>query len=235
MFWNQLNPLDWIQLSASCIKSHYYDLQFFVEDKLTKRSHKLWGWLTIRMKRFGIFPTERHVKCLLTSHVWSNIPNLYLFISKRSISRKAVARHDGQRSYQNIPYPFSRISLQQKEKWYMMVMIKELDSFWYYIWAPLWFIIDLWLAKCSRIILIMSLKAPHNILGYRQTRLWFGNNLPLLHFGLAYQTGLCPPPVSVHCCTKRPPSVYCCYKEKTHYIYRMFSTVTCIRTQVFPS
>ena len=41
VFGNQLNPLDWIQLSASCIKSHCYDLQTFLESKLTKRSHRL--------------------------------------------------------------------------------------------------------------------------------------------------------------------------------------------------
>ena len=30
-----------------------------------------------------------------------------------------------------------------------------------------------------------------------------------LHFELSYQTGLCLPPRSVHCRTKRPPSLYC--------------------------
>ena len=60
--------------------------------------------INLSNEKILIFPTERHVKCLLTSHVWSNIPDPYLFLSKRSISYKAVARHDGQRSYQNIPF-----------------------------------------------------------------------------------------------------------------------------------
>ena len=73
----------------------------------------------------------------------------------------------------------------------------------------------------SRNILIMSLKAPNSILAYRHDY-GLGTIILCLHFGGAYQTGLYPPPGSVHCCTKRPPSVYCCYKEKTHYKENVF-------------
>ena len=48
----------------------------------------------------------------LAFYVWSNIPHPYVFLSFKTINFsttcKAVTRHDGQRSYQNIPLDDSR-------------------------------------------------------------------------------------------------------------------------------
>ena len=109
--------------------------------------------------------------------------------------------------------------MKQKERWYRMVMIEK---------TKLLLILHLTGALIqyrfvvgkitgnSRIIFTMSLKAPYNMTRIK-TRLWLGTIFLCLHFGLAYQTGLCSPPVSVHCCTKRPPSVYCFWRKKSQY------------------
>lgn len=48
----------------------------------------------------------------LAFYVWSNIPHPYVFLSFKTINFsttcKAVTRHDGQRSYQNITFDDSR-------------------------------------------------------------------------------------------------------------------------------
>ena len=97
----------------------------------------------------------------LTFYVWSNIPHPYVFLSFKTINFsttcKAVTGHDGQRSYQNIPFDDLRRKKRSDTEWLWLKKTKLFltlnlsGALIYY-----WFVVGE-ITGSGRIILIMCL------------------------------------------------------------------------------